>query len=85
MAATITKAKVSTGKLAFWENLFDVEEEDAPKRYLDRGEQVTVIGTATVYGGRFGDKEYFKVNHHIYGLGYMRKEGLEVMTREPIQ
>lgn len=72
------KAKVTARKLAFWESLIDVEGE--PKRYLEKGEQLYIVGNATTsYAGLFGDKEYFKVQHHVYGLGYVRKEGLEVM------
>lgn len=75
----MTKAKVNVPKLAFWESLIDVEAE--PKLYLKRGEEIYVVGTAqTSYGGIFGDKEYYKVQHHIHGLGYVRTEGLEVKT-----
>jgi hypothetical protein len=70
-----TQAKVATKKLAFWESLIDLEAE--PTRYLEKNEKVTILGSASVYGGIFADKEYYKVSHHIYGTGYMRKEGLE--------
>lgn len=70
-----TTAKVATRKLAFWESLIDVSDE--PTRYLNSGDTVTIVGEATVYGGKFGDKEYYKVQHNLYGVGYMRKEGLE--------
>lgn len=69
-----TKAKVATKNLAFWESLIDVCGE--PKRYLKRNETVFVTGTSVVYGGVQGDKEYYKVQHPIYGLGYVRREGL---------
>lgn len=71
------KARVAANKLAFWESLIDICDE--PIRYLKYGDSVTVIGEP-VYGGRFGDKRYFKVNHHVYGMGYMLEEGLEVAT-----
>jgi hypothetical protein len=71
-----TKAKVTTKKLAFWETLIDVAGE--PTRYLQEGEKVTILGNATTFGGLFGDKEYYKVEHPTYGVGYMRTEGLEV-------
>lgn len=70
------KAKVITKKLAFWEPLIDLAVE--PTRYLKEGEVVSIVGTATTYGGIFGDKEYYKVDHPAYGVGYMRTEGLEV-------
>lgn len=70
------KAKVATNKLAFWESLIDLTVE--PTRYLKEGEIVSIVGTATTYGGIFGDKEYYKVDHPMYGVGYMRTEGLEV-------
>lgn len=70
------KAKVATKKLAFWESLIDLTVE--PTRYLKEGETVFIVGTATTYGGIFGDKEYYKVDHPTYGVGYMRTEGLEV-------
>lgn len=74
MPAERTKAKVSTKQLAFWETLIDVQDE--PARYLKYGECVTIIGNVITFGGLFGDKEYYKVDHPLYGLGYMRKEGL---------
>ena len=76
----MTKAKVNVSKLAFWESLIDVESE--PKLYLKRGEELSIVGTPqTFYGGIFGDKEYYKVQHHVYGLGYVRKEGLDFMQQ----
>lgn len=71
------KAKVTTKKLAFWESLIDVEAE--PARYLKENEVVTILGNVSVFGGIQGDKEYCKVSHNLYGVGYMRKEGLEVV------
>lgn len=76
MPAERRKAKVATKKLAFWETLIDFCGEE-PTRYLKEGETVFLIGTAVVYGGLFGDKEYYKVDHPTYGVGYMRTEGLE--------
>ena len=70
------KARVAAKKLAFWESLIDICDE--PARYLKEGDTVTVFGDSVIYGGRYGDKEYFKANHHVYGMGYMLKEGLEV-------
>lgn len=72
------KAKVSTKNLAFWESLVDCGDE--PTRYLKYGEVVTILGTVTAFGGIQGDKEYCKVEHPVYGLGYMRKEGLEAVN-----
>ena len=72
----MTKAKVITKRLAFWESLIDVCGE--PTKYLKAGEAVTIVGEAqTSYAGIFGDKEYYKIQHHVYGRGYVRKEGLE--------
>lgn len=71
------KAKVVTKKLAFWESLVDLEAE--PARYLPENDTVTIISNVNVFGGIHGDKEYCKVAHHLYGMGYMRKEGLEVV------
>lgn len=74
MAKTILK--VATRNLAFFETLCDTE----PKRYLNKGEKVELIGTTKIYGGLYGDKEYFKVNSPSYGVGYMLSEGLEEVT-----
>ena len=73
-------ARVAAKKLAFWESLIDICDE--PARYLKEGETVTVLGDSVIYGGRFGDREYFKVNHHVYGMGYMLKEGLELAVQQ---
>lgn len=70
------KAKVVTKKLAFWESLCQMLDE--PTRYLNENETVFIIGTAIAYDPKFGDKEYYKVDHPTYGVGYMRTEGLEV-------
>lgn len=67
------KATIKQKNLAFWESLCDEE----PKRYLNAGEQIEVTGSATLFGGIHGDKEYYKVKHHVYGLGYMLKKGFE--------
>jgi hypothetical protein len=69
------KVKLNTRELAFWESLYDCGEE--PKRYLKRGDEIEVLASATLYGGPHGDKEYYKVKHHVYGLGYMLKEGVD--------
>lgn len=74
------KARVAAKKLAFWESLIDICDE--PVRYLKEGETVTVLGDSVIYGGRFGDREYFKVSHHVYGMGYMLKEGLEIAVQQ---
>lgn len=78
MPATKTKAKVVSNKLAFWETAIDLEGE--PAKYLKRGETVMILGSAVTYGGLFADREYYKVQHTYYGNGYVRKEGLEVVT-----
>ena len=67
------KVKVASKELSFWESLFECGEE--PTRYLKRGEEVQIVGTKTVYGGIHGDKEYYKVKHPVFGIGYMLKEG----------
>lgn len=71
-----TKAKVVSGKLAFWESLMDIS--DKPARYLKYGDTVTILGDTQTYAGIFGDKAYYKVEHVLYGVGYMLAEGLEV-------
>ena len=70
------KAKVDVKHLAFWESLLDMCDE--PKKYLNYGETVVAIGDAIIYGGLFGDKQYYKVSHPLNGIGYVRKEGLVV-------
>lgn len=65
--------KVAARNLAFWESLCDID----PVRYLKRNDTVSVINESTVYGGEQGDREYYKVKHPLYGVGYMLKEGLE--------
>lgn len=74
---TRTKVKVITKRLAFWETLIDCGCDAEPLRYLNYGETVLVLGNSMIFGGVMGDKEYCKVEHPIYGVGYMRKEGLE--------
>lgn len=78
MPAERRKAKVVTKKLAFWETLIELCDE--PTRYLKEGETVNIIGTAVTYGGLFGDREYYKIDHPTYGVGYMRTEGLEAVS-----
>lgn len=68
--------KVNTRKLAFWESLIDVDGE--PTRYLEFGDKFTITANAIVYGGLFGDKEYYKVNHPTFGIGYVLVSGIEV-------
>ena len=77
---TKTKATVKVPKLAFWESLIDLKAE--PTRYLERGDKVAIQGTAITFGGVFADKEYYKINHPIYGMGYVRTEGLAVQGNE---
>lgn len=71
-------AKVTASRLAFWESLIDLG--DKPARYLNRGENVTITDDTPIYGNLFGDKAYVKVQHHVYGMGYMRQDGLEVLN-----
>lgn len=73
-----TKAKVNAKNLAFWETLIDIGIAE-PSKYLKNGEKLIVIGTATVYGGIQGDKEYYKVIHSIYGSGYVRANGITAL------
>ena len=72
------KAKVVTGKLAFWESLIDIG--DKPTRYINQGEVITIADDTEIYPTLFADKAYVKVEHHTYGMGYMRKDGLEVQN-----
>ena len=72
------KFKVSTNskKLAFFRDIKDCDTP--PKTYFKSGTVVQVDDALpTVYSGKYGDKEYFKVSHPDYGSGYMLKEGLE--------
>lgn len=66
-------------QLAFWETLIDID--DGPVQYLDAGEKVTIITDTVSYGGVHADKEYCKVQHPIYGTGYMLKEGLALVLK----
>lgn len=68
-----TTLQVAARNLGFWESLCDIE----PIRYLKHFETVILIAQTSVYGGIHGDKEYLKVKHPLYGVGYMLKEGLE--------
>jgi hypothetical protein len=78
MAIEKTKAKVNVRNLAFWETLIDADADIEPAKYLKFGEQIVILGSAITFGGLFGDKEYFKVNHPYYGVGYVRTEGLKI-------
>ena len=68
---------VLSHNLAFWENLIDTVE-DEPKRYLKRGEKVVIINPTPVYGGRYGDREYYRVNHPVHGAGYILTKGVDL-------
>lgn len=68
-----TKVKIKSKNLAFWESLIECDGE--PTRYLKQGEEVQIVGSKTFYGGLHGDKEYYKVHHPFYGMGYMLKDG----------
>lgn len=60
-------------KLAFWDDI----SEDAPDiatRYLDEGETVTLIAEEFFYRAPWADKPYYKVNHYVYGDGYVLAE-----------
>ena len=62
--------------LGFFASLDDVVIGE-PKYYLKPREQVERIVTDNpIYGGLYGDKEYFKVTSSKYGIGYMLAEGL---------
>lgn len=67
--------KVLTRDLAFLENLVDTID-DEPTRYLHRGDSVTVYADRVVYGGRYGDRAYYRVLHPAYGSGYVLREGV---------
>lgn len=68
-------ATITARGLAFWETLIDVEGE--PRYRLKAGEKVKILGSSSVYGGLFGDKEYYRIEHPLYGIGYIRTEGVE--------
>lgn len=62
--------------LGFFSSLEDVITGE-PKYYLKSRERVERIAVDTpIYGGLYGDKEYFKVTSPKYGIGYMLSEGL---------
>lgn len=68
----LTVSKDQTKQLAFWETLIDYY----PKAYMNPGEKVELVTDRVYYGGGYGDKEYYKVQHGTYGVGYMLKSGL---------
>lgn len=70
---TIKISPLYSKQLAFWESLFDTE----PKAYLNSGDKVQLVTDQIYYGGDHGDKEYYKVNHNTFGVGYMLKEAFE--------
>ena len=67
---TKPKLTVKTRKLAFWPSL---EENETP-RYLESGEQVTLLKEKFYYLPPIADKPYYYVNHHVYGDGYVLAE-----------
>lgn len=67
--------KVISRDLGFWENLVDIIE-DEPKRYLHKGDTVVVYADKVVWGGRYGDRAYYRVMHNTYGSGYVLREGV---------
>lgn len=73
MAKTVKK--VLSRDLAFWENLVDTID-DEPTRYLHRGDTLTIYTDKVVYGGRFGDRAYYRVIHSVHGSGYVLREGV---------
>jgi len=67
--------KVLSRDLAFWENLVDTID-DEPTRYLHKGDTLAIYTENPVYGGRFGDRAYYRVSHSVYGSGYVLREGV---------
>ena len=51
-----------------------------PKYFLKTKERIERIAISPIYGGKYRDKEYFKVTSPKYGIGYMLAEGLEEVT-----
>ena len=71
-----TKKKTLTvkfKKLAFWSDISD-ESDTITSKYLDEGENVTLVEEKFYYRAPWSDKPYYKVNHHIYGEGYCLAE-----------
>ena len=65
--------EVSSRNLAFFETLMDTE----PARYLNKGDKVKLLQEMDYYGGRHGDKRYYKVQTPWYEVGYILSEGLK--------
>lgn len=65
------KLTVKQRNLAFWDDI--TKESDVPK-YLEKGETVTLLDEKFYYGAPWADKPYYKVNHYIYGDGYVLAE-----------
>lgn len=60
--------------VAFWTKI--VEEDDdititTPYRYLEEGDTVTLVEEKFYYRTPWADKPYYKVNHKVYGEGYI--------------
>ena len=72
------KAKVKADRLAFWESLIDIG--DKPAQYINRGTDITITDDTEIYPTPFADKAYVKVDYGMYGMGYVRKDGLEVQN-----
>lgn len=76
MAASHKTYEVTTKKLALFETLMDTE----PTRYLDKGDKVRLIQEMKYYGGKHGDKQYYKVQTPWYEVGYILAEGITEVT-----
>jgi len=64
---------VKQRNLAFW---YDITKESNAPKYLKKGETVTLLDAKFYYGAPWADKPYYKVNHHIYGDGYVLAEAV---------
>ena len=62
---------VKQRKLAFWDDI--TKESNVPKK-KKKGETVTLLDEKFYYGAPWADKPYYKVNHYIYGDGYVLAE-----------
>lgn len=60
--------------LAFWEDVTDIPNESIATKYLTEGETVTLVDEQFYYRNPWVDKPYYKVNHYIYGDGYVLAE-----------
>lgn len=60
-------------QLAFWTDISE-EASDIATKYLEEGETVKLVDEQFYYRAPWADKPYYKVNHHVYGEGYVLAE-----------